>query len=155
MGFQCGKSNRGMLNFGRWFLCQFSSYSSSSSFNSQGIDKPKIEKIAIKEGKKLKIVKGCLSRTLFVSIFSFFVNAVTFPFIVFVKNTPFWLKNASKVWKTYSSNLTLLLGCCGRPTIWLITLLFLSNSCSAQLVPKKQRADFWWLILFKIAKQSC
>ena len=53
------------------------------------LENEKIEKISIEEGIKLKIVKVCLSRTLFVSTFSFFKNAVTLPFITFVTNSPF------------------------------------------------------------------
>ena len=35
-----------------------------------------------------------------------FINAMIFAFITFVTNTPLWGKNASKVWKKYSSNIS-------------------------------------------------
>ncbi len=35
-----------------------------------------------------------------------FINAMIFAFITFVTNTPLWGKNASKVWKKYSPNIS-------------------------------------------------
>ena len=74
-------------------------------FTPQKLENEKIKlQISILEGIKLKKHEGgVFTDKTGLKIFVF-LNAMIFAFTTFVKNTPLWGKNASKVGKKYSPN---------------------------------------------------
>ena len=110
------QNNHEMFNFGSWFLCHISSNTwifGRASFYSPKIGKPKNNVTNISLGSvRLKNVNG-------VKIFVF-TDAMIFPFITFVTNTPLWEKTLLNSEKMSAKYLTSCFGCCRRPNFWFV-----------------------------------